>query len=178
VLIKYVLLSGDVVFSLALLFVALGVEPQERIWFAGLVIASILPLLRIPWGDVAFSLAVLVVALGVAPHTRMWFAGIVVATIAFPLWIVARLQLGAAFSLGPEARKLVTSGLYSRLRHPVYLFGNAADLAALFTLQIWLLFWLGVALIPITWLRMQREERVLAATFGERYARYRQQTWF
>lgn len=130
------------------------------------------------WGDVAFYLAVLVVGLWVAPHTRAWLAGIGIAAIAFPLWIVARLQLGSAFSFKAEARHLVTSGLYSKMRHPVYVFGTLASLSALLTLQIWPLLALGIALIPITWLRMRREERVLGAAFGEEYLRYRERTWF
>ena len=130
------------------------------------------------WGDVAFYMAVLLVAVWVAPRTSAWLAGIVVASIAFPLWIVARLQLGSAFSFRAEARQLVTSGLYSKLRHPVYVFGTAAALSALLTLQIWPILALGVALIPITWLRMRREERVLGRAFGEQYERYRERTWF
>jgi protein-S-isoprenylcysteine O-methyltransferase Ste14 len=72
----------------------------------------------------------------------------------------------------------VTSGLYSKVRHPVYVFGTVASLSTLLTLQIWPLLALGVALIPITWLRMRREERVLGAAFGEQYERYRERTWF
>jgi len=129
------------------------------------------------WGDVAFWFAVLLAALRVAPRTRFWFAGVALALLAFPLWVTARLQLGTAFSFRPEARQLVTSGLYSKLRHPVYVFGTLAALGSLLALQVWPLLALGVALIPITLLRARREERVLAAAFGAQYERYRERTW-
>ncbi len=130
------------------------------------------------WGDVGFYLAVLLVAIFVAPRTRFWYAGIVLAAIAFPTWIVARLQLGSAFSFRPEARRLVTAGLYSRMRHPVYVFGTLGALSALLTLQIWPLLALGMALIPVTWLRARREEQVLGEAFGREYEKYRERTWF
>lgn len=130
------------------------------------------------WGDVAFYLTLLLVALRVAPHTRYWFAGIVAAGTTFPLWILARLQLGSSFSFKPEARRLVTSGLYSRVRHPVYVFGTVAALSALLTLQAWALLAVGVALIPITLYRIRREEQVLEAAFGPQYGSYRDRTWF
>jgi protein-S-isoprenylcysteine O-methyltransferase Ste14 len=130
------------------------------------------------WGDVAFYLAVLAMAVCLRPRTAWWFGGIALAAVAFPLWIAARIQLGSAFSFKPEARRLVTSGLYSKIRHPVYIFGTAAALSSLLTLQIWPLLAIGVALIPVTAFRMRREEQVLGAAFGREYERYREQTWF
>src|SRR5262245_14229980 len=115
------------------------------------------------FGDVAFWLAVFLGGLRFGPRTRFWFAGISLSLVAFPLWVAARLQLGSAFSIRPEARRLVTSGLYSKLRHPVYVFGTLASLAALLTLQVWPLLAAGVALVPITLLRARREEQVLLA---------------
>jgi protein-S-isoprenylcysteine O-methyltransferase Ste14 len=130
------------------------------------------------WGDVAFYLAVLAVAVVVAPRTAYWSAGIVLAAIAFPLWVVARVQLGSAFSLRAEARRLVTTGVYSRIRHPVYLFGTAAALGAFLTLQIWPLFWTMLALGGVTLLRIRKEDRVLREAFGREYEEYRRRTWF
>jgi len=130
------------------------------------------------WGDVAFWLAVLVAAIVRGPRTAAWVAGILIATIAFPLWIVARMQLGSAFSFRPQARGLVTSGLYAKMRHPVYVFGTMAALGALLALQIWPVFVVGVALVPITLVRARREQHVLDAAFGEEYRRYRERTWF
>src|SRR5262245_19623777 len=108
------------------------------------------------WGDVGFYLAVLAVAIAVAPRTRYWTAGIVVAAVAFPLWILARVQLGSAFSLRAEARRLVTTGLYSRIRHPVYVFGTMAAWSAFLALQVWPLFWGMVLLGGITLVRARR----------------------
>jgi protein-S-isoprenylcysteine O-methyltransferase Ste14 len=130
------------------------------------------------WFDLAFWLAVLVAAIVRGSRTTAWLAGLIMAAIAFPLWVAARIQLGPAFSLTPQARGLVTSGLYAKLRHPVYTFGTIAALGALLALQIWPLFAIGVALVPITLLRVRREEQVLAAAFGDEYQRYREKTWF
>ena len=130
------------------------------------------------WGDVAFYLGVFVVALFVAPHTSAWWFGVVTAIVTFPLWILARVQLGSAFSFKPEARHLVTTGLYSKLRHPVYVFGTIAGLASLLALQIWPILALGVALLGITLFRVRREEKLLEKVFGREYVEYRQRTWF
>jgi protein-S-isoprenylcysteine O-methyltransferase Ste14 len=94
------------------------------------------------------------------------------------LWFIARWQLGQAFSVGPEARQLVTQGLYSRIRHPIYLFGTLAFLFIVLALQGWaaLIIWALVLLIQVA--RIRREERVLAETFGEEYTAYRERTWF
>jgi protein-S-isoprenylcysteine O-methyltransferase Ste14 len=88
------------------------------------------------------------------------------------------MQLGSAFSVMPQARRLVTSGLYARIRHPVYVFGTIASLSALLALQIWRLFAIAVVLVPITLLRARREQQVLGAAFGDEYRRYRERTWF
>ncbi|HEY7513429.1 MAG TPA: methyltransferase [Vicinamibacteria bacterium] len=130
------------------------------------------------WGDVAFYLGVLATAVAVAPHTVYWYSGLALAAIAFPMWIAARVQLGSSFSFRPEARRLVTTGLYSKIRHPVYLFGTAGALAAFLALQVWPLFWIMVGLGGITVLRTRREDRVLADAFGEDYEDYRRRTWF
>jgi protein-S-isoprenylcysteine O-methyltransferase Ste14 len=130
------------------------------------------------WGDVAFYLALLVVAVWKRPHSTVLMAAVVVAAVAFPLWILARVQLGTAFSFRAKADHLVTTGLYSRIRHPVYLFGSIAGLASVLALQVWWI--LGVALLlePLTIVRAIREERVLASAFGDEYASYRTRTWF
>lgn len=130
------------------------------------------------WFDVAIYAAVLAVAVLLRPRTTIWKVALVLAAVTFPLWILARAQLGSAVSFRAKATRLVTSGLYARIRHPVYVFGTLASLSALLALQIWPIFALGVAAIPITLLRARREQQVLAAAFGEEYQRYKARTWF
>ena len=52
--------------------------------------------------------------------------GMAIAAVGFVLWLTARLQLGKSFALLPEARALVTTGLYSKFRNPIYLFAGLA----------------------------------------------------
>ena len=55
-----------------------------------------------------------------------YLVGIGIAVASFALWMVARVQLGKSFSVRAQARALVTTGLYSKFRHPIYLFGELA----------------------------------------------------
>ena len=94
------------------------------------------------------------------------------------LWFVARWQLGSAFSVSAQAHQLVTQGLYSKIRHPIYVFGTMAFLFVVLALQGWpaLIIWAFVILIQVA--RVRREERVLAEAFGAEYTAYRSRTWF
>ncbi len=104
--------------------------------------------------------------------------GGVMAAAGVVLLIVARLQLGAAFSVQAKARKLVTTGLYSRIRNPIYVFSAMFLLGVVIVLERWLLLLPIAALVPLQVVRARREARVLAAAFGEEYARYKAGTWF
>ena len=107
---------------------------------------------------------------------RMLGTGMLVVGTVFVL--LARMQLGGSFSILPRAKKLVTRGLYSRIRNPIYTFGTVAIAGMLLILQIPKLWILLVVLVAIQIFRAGREARVLEARFGEEYRAYRKQTWF
>jgi protein-S-isoprenylcysteine O-methyltransferase Ste14 len=91
------------------------------------------------------------------------------------LCVVALLQLGRSLSVMPEARRLVTAGLYSRVRHPLYLAEAIATLGVLLQHRSLV----ALALIAVQfgfqlW-RMREEEKVLEAAFPE-YSAYRRRT--
>lgn len=106
------------------------------------------------------------------------YIGVCITFIAFALWIVARVQLGNAFSIGAKARQLVTTGLYSKLRHPVYYFSILAVLGS--GVYIWspFVFIPIVLLIGLEMYRIRNEEHVLTLKFGKAYKEYKSTTWF
>ena len=89
--------------------------------------------------------------------------------------VIAAARLGRSFSILPEARRLVTSGPYAVIRHPLYLAEMIGILGA--TLQFrqpWALM-LGCSAIAVLYWRTIFEERVLTQAYPE-YAAYKGST--
>ena len=130
------------------------------------------------WLDLTVFIVCLLFAFLTGAHTLNWWLGLGVALVCTPFWIWARLSLGASFSVRPEARGLVTDGLYSKVRHPVYVFGTPAVLGVLVTYLGFGAIVFAVIIAPIEVLRARREEAGLQAAFGEEYSAYKAGTWF
>jgi protein-S-isoprenylcysteine O-methyltransferase Ste14 len=106
------------------------------------------------------------------------YIGFALVVAGLALVFTARYQLGKSFSVTPQARALVTHGLYSRIRNPIYVFGSLAVLGIILILQRPYLWFLLAVLIPVQALRARREAAVLEEKFGESYREYRRKTWF
>ena len=104
--------------------------------------------------------------------------GTVLAVVGITFIGVARYQLGTSFSVKPEAHKLVTTGLYSKIRNPIYVFGVVMIAGLIVALQRPALWLLLVVVAIVQAIRARREARVLEATFGDAYREYRRKTWF
>jgi protein-S-isoprenylcysteine O-methyltransferase Ste14 len=104
--------------------------------------------------------------------------GLLLIVPSFLLWAIARHQLGDAFTGRAEARRLVTHGLYARIRHPIYLFAECTVIGIIIfmDLPLLLLVWVPAVVWQIS--RARREDRVLEEAFGDSFRRYRQRTWF
>jgi protein-S-isoprenylcysteine O-methyltransferase Ste14 len=112
------------------------------------------------------------------PWTATRIAGVGIGIPCFLLLALARVQLGRAFSVQAKASTLVTTGLYSRIRNPIYIFGGAAIAGfMLWANQPWLLL-LFVIVIPMQIWRSREEARVLTEKFGAEYLEYKKKTWF
>jgi len=129
------------------------------------------------WLDLELGVSAFVVAAAFAPRGTAWVAGITLAALTLPVWILARLQLGSAFSVRAQATGLVTVGLYRYVRHPVYVFGSAAVVGILVAFLGWRgAIWAAI-LAVVQSLRARKEDAVLAGRFGEAYEAYRRTTW-
>jgi len=131
------------------------------------------------------TLAVIIIGLSIfgmhaprLPWTAWRIAGIAIAAPAFLLFVAARIELGRAFSVQAKATTLVTTGVYSRIRNPIYFFGAMFILGIIIWMgRPWLLLIFAV-LIPMQVVRSRKEERVLTEKFGAAYLDYKQKTWF
>ena len=97
----------------------------------------------------------------------LYLASLLLVIAGTGLAICAVLVLGRSISLLPEARRLVTSGPYALVRHPLYL-GEIIALAgvALQYLSVWSLLLLGLV-SAFQFQRMKYEELVLFQIFPE-----------
>jgi len=105
-------------------------------------------------------------------------AGTVLVIVGVTFIFVARYQLGKSFSIRPEAHALVTTGIYSKIRNPIYVFGTVLMVGLFLILQrpeLWILL---VIIVIAQTVRAKKEARVLEAAFGDAYREYRRKTWF
>lgn len=134
--------------------------------------------------NIATLAAVLIAAVlvplwaGEMSWTPLRIVGISITALGLMFLVIARLQLGSAFSVKAKASTLVTTGLYSRIRSPIYVFSGLVILGAIiFAGKPWWLLVFAV-IIPIQMYRSRNEARVLEEKFGAAYREYRQKTWF
>lgn len=85
-------------------------------------------------------------------------------------------RLGKSFSLMPEARRLVTSGPYAVVRHPLYAAEMVGILGLVLQFQQPWAFFLGSAVFGLQYCRTIFEERVLLQAYPG-YEDYRARTW-
>jgi|SRR5690242_2356335 protein-S-isoprenylcysteine O-methyltransferase Ste14 len=112
------------------------------------------------------------------PWDAMRISGLALAVFGLVFLTIARFQLGNAFSVTPQARMLVTHGLYSRIRNPVYVFGAIAIGGLILYLRRPIFLLVLLVLVPMQVVRARQEQRVLEDRFGDEYRRYKASTWF
>lgn len=129
-------------------------------------------------GDLVVFLGFAALDIAYGRRGLRWNMGMAIAATGFLLWATARVQLGESFSVTAQAKALVTAGLYSKIRHPVYLFGGLGYLGLFIAWGSW---WLTIAFAVLQALqirRIRKEEKVLEEAFGKEYRSYKRQTWF
>jgi protein-S-isoprenylcysteine O-methyltransferase Ste14 len=77
----------------------------------------------------------------------------------------------------PKAKFLVTRGLYSKLRNPMYVFVDMTLVGIAMATRWWVAVVPAVLAVTQT-IQAKREARVLDAAFGEQYREYVRKTWF
>jgi len=112
------------------------------------------------------SLPLLLLALPVADlGSGLRMASLSLIAVGWLLSVYVLIWLGRSFSIMPQARRLVTSGPYGIVRHPLYL---AEEIAVLGVTGLYVSP-AALAIVAVHWFfqlrRMANEEKVLLATF-------------
>lgn len=115
------------------------------------------------------------------PTPLRYSAVIVGALLYFPglaLFIWGRKTMGEMYNISSSFRaelyadqRLITSGPFAYVRHPIYLGGGMVELGSILIYRTWATLLIGLAsvLLPI---RARREEVALAAEFGKEWEDY------
>jgi protein-S-isoprenylcysteine O-methyltransferase Ste14 len=109
--------------------------------------------------------------------TRL-IVGIIIGLPAIIMLITSRVHLGKSFAVKPVAKALVTSGVYSKIQHPLFFFLDILLLAIITItgMPVFLLIW--AVLVAVHLWTINKEEKILASAFGNKYNEYREKTWF
>jgi len=113
-------------------------------------------------------------------HPLQASLGVVVLVAAMALFYRTHRDLGRAWSVTLEIRKehrLVTHGIYARLRHPMYAAFWLWALSQALLLPNWIAGLSGlVGFGTLFFARVDHEERMMLETFGEEYRAYMART--
>jgi protein-S-isoprenylcysteine O-methyltransferase Ste14 len=149
------------------------VSPRERtlvgLLFVGMLLIPLLYILT-PWLDFA-------------SYTLLaWARWLGVAIIVLALYVFWRSQvdLGRNWSASLQiyaGHELVTKGIYGRIRHPMYASQWIWCLAQALLLPNWIAgFSSLIFFVPLYFLRVPEEERMMLDQFGEQYRQYKART--
>lgn len=137
---------------------------------------------RLKTQNLFFMCAVAILLLLLFTWSSPWnvqrYVGTVLAIAGVSVVALARYQLGASFSVTAKARQLVTTGIYSKIRNPIYVFSLMTLTGVALVLQepaFWIIL---VIVVILQTIRARKEAKVLEAAFGEQYREYRRKTWF
>ena len=135
----------------------------------GLIIIPLFYLLS-PWLDFAdYQLPV-------------WAGWVGVAVFAFALWLLWRSHVDLGRNWSPsleimEEHRLVTGGVYRRIRHPMYAAHWVWGIAQVLLLQNWIAgYSMLVFFLPMYLTRVPHEEQMMLESFGEEYRQYTNRT--
>jgi protein-S-isoprenylcysteine O-methyltransferase Ste14 len=109
----------------------------------------------------------------------IWMPGLLLTVLGVAIAIYARLSLGSNWSTMvtlKSGHQLIRTGLYSRIRHPIYT-GILLAMVGTALIRDHVRSWLGVALVLGSfYFKARREEALLRQEFGEEFEEHMRRT--
>jgi protein-S-isoprenylcysteine O-methyltransferase Ste14 len=108
-----------------------------------------------------------------------WTGALIFVSAIFILW-KSHVDLGLNFSPKLQLRKehsLVTTGVFKKIRHPMYTAHFLWSMAQVLLLQNWIAGWgFLITLLPLYLARIKEEEQMMLDEFGDQYCSYMRKT--
>ncbi|MHA1960031.1 MAG: isoprenylcysteine carboxylmethyltransferase family protein [Candidatus Thorarchaeota archaeon] len=100
-----------------------------------------------------------------------------IANLPFTYWVGKTLADSFSYTLEvQDDQKLVTSGPYSRVRHPLYLVTFWFFVSQILISDNWIFIVILIIILPYLFQRMGKEEQMMVDEFGEEYISYMNRT--
>ena len=152
-----------------------GAHPvgPQRLVLPGMIVVSVGLWIFLPYGD---RREVLVFP----AEDWVRYLGLMLAVAGMAIRFMGLRELGRQFSVYvtlQEDHKLVQSGIYGVLRHPLYLGAIFAMVGIALVFRSWLIIPGSVLVNAFVLVRISREEKLLAEHFKVEFAAYRRRTW-
>lgn len=106
------------------------------------------------------------------------FLGIILSVGGFVFWLKSLKDLGVSFQAIPDAKQIVSKGMYSKFRHPIYYFGWIFFFGLAIYSSNKIILFLVIVLAAVQVFRIYLEEKLLEKKFGKKYLDYKKKTWF
>ena len=101
----------------------------------------------------------------------------IVTIVGLAIWFAGLFAIKDSFSLNAKAHTLITSGIYSKISHPIYTGAVLVFVGWCILLQSAWIYAFTALLLILEIIRANNENKILAQKFGDKYERYKATTW-
>ena len=127
--------------------------------------------------DIALFIGLWVYAVLSWEMSEYYVLGAIVSLVSIIFWIISRVQLGKSFEVLPTAKPLKTHGIYSIMKHPIYIFSTISYLGLFIATENLYIGIIFVCVVIVQAVRAKRENKLLKENFAE-YNKYSKEVWF
>lgn len=108
----------------------------------------------------------------------LYWGGAALSMVGLLLIWKALYDLAEEFKIMPGAKRLVTRGIYSKVRHPTYIGLSLLLFGWAFVINSSVMSWIALGVTVLNAIRAYFENKTLQKKFGKKYKEYRKRTWF
>ena len=108
----------------------------------------------------------------------IYYFGVLLVVVGLTFWWLGKITLSDAFGILPAPKKLITHGIYSKFRNPIYIGLSLTVIGWSFLIRNKWVFIFAFFIVVSSVVRAYLEDKELMRKFGELYKEYKKRTWF